>query len=132
MQFARAVAVVGSAIHAPRDAKQRSLEEAMYAVAKAALVEIGLKVLPVGWRHMNNATATSNRVIAPSVVLSVGSTPNSKSVIRRVRANDAARPRTAKGADSALNAARRWPSPALLAGSRMSRGKSSAAVAACP
>jgi len=28
MQFATAVAVVGSAIHAPRDAKQRSLEEA--------------------------------------------------------------------------------------------------------
>jgi acetyl-CoA C-acetyltransferase len=42
MQFARAVAVVGSAIHAPRDAKQRSLEEAMYAVAKGALVDAGV------------------------------------------------------------------------------------------
>jgi acetyl-CoA C-acetyltransferase len=42
MQFTRAVAVVGSAIHAPRDAKQRSLEEAMYAVAKAALVDAGV------------------------------------------------------------------------------------------
>ena len=42
MQFATGVAVVGSAIHAPRDAKQRSLEEAMYAVAKAALVDAGI------------------------------------------------------------------------------------------
>src|SRR5438093_11397288 len=42
MQFATGVAVVGSAIHAPRDAKQRSLEEAMYAVAKAALLNAGV------------------------------------------------------------------------------------------
>ena len=42
MQFATGVAVVGSAIHAPRDAKQRSLEEAMYAVAKAALLDAGV------------------------------------------------------------------------------------------
>jgi len=36
MQFTTVVAVVGSAIHAPRDAKQRSLEEAMYAVANCS------------------------------------------------------------------------------------------------
>jgi acetyl-CoA C-acetyltransferase len=42
MRSATAVAVVGSAIHAPRDAKQRSLEEAMYAVAKSALLDAGL------------------------------------------------------------------------------------------
>jgi acetyl-CoA C-acetyltransferase len=42
MQFATGVAVVGSAIHAPRDAKQRSLEEAMYAVAKGALFDAGV------------------------------------------------------------------------------------------
>jgi hypothetical protein len=29
------VAVIGSAIHAPRDARQRSLEEAMYAVTRS-------------------------------------------------------------------------------------------------
>ena len=42
MRSATAVAVVGSAIHAPRDAKQRSLEEAMYAVAKSALLDAGI------------------------------------------------------------------------------------------
>jgi len=42
MASAPAIAVVGSAIHAPRDPKQRSLEEAMYAVAKAALFDAGL------------------------------------------------------------------------------------------
>ena len=39
MQRATAVAVVGSAIHAPRDPKQRSLEEAMYAVTRSALLD---------------------------------------------------------------------------------------------
>lgn len=38
------VAVVGSAIHAPRDARQRSLEEAMYAVARSALLDAGLAI----------------------------------------------------------------------------------------
>ena len=42
MQLKTAIAVVGSAIHAPRDAKQRSLEEAMYAVAKSALLDAGI------------------------------------------------------------------------------------------
>ena len=44
MQSATAVAVVGSAIHAPRHAKQRSLEEAMYAVAQSALLDAGLRI----------------------------------------------------------------------------------------
>ncbi len=39
-----AVAVVGSAIHAPRDARQRSLEEAIYAVGQSALLDAGLVI----------------------------------------------------------------------------------------
>ena len=42
MKFATGIAVVGAAIHAPRDAKQRSLEEAMYAVAMGALLDAGV------------------------------------------------------------------------------------------
>jgi acetyl-CoA C-acetyltransferase len=38
------VAVIGSAIHAPRDAKQRSLEEAIYAVGQSALLDAGLVI----------------------------------------------------------------------------------------
>ena len=38
------VAVVGCAMHAPRDARQRSLEEAIYAVARAALFDAGLTI----------------------------------------------------------------------------------------
>ena len=38
------VAVIGSAIHAPRDARQRSLEEAMYAVGQSALADAGLAI----------------------------------------------------------------------------------------
>jgi acetyl-CoA C-acetyltransferase len=38
------VAVIGSAIHAPRDAKQRSLEEATYAVGQSALLDAGLVI----------------------------------------------------------------------------------------
>ncbi len=40
----RRVAVIGSAIHAPRDAKQRSLEEAIYAVGQSALLDAGLVI----------------------------------------------------------------------------------------
>ena len=40
----RRVAVIGSAIHAPRDAKQRSLEEAIYAVGQGALLDAGLAI----------------------------------------------------------------------------------------
>jgi acetyl-CoA C-acetyltransferase len=36
--------VIGSAIHAPRDARQRSLEEAMYAVGQSALSDAGLAI----------------------------------------------------------------------------------------
>jgi acetyl-CoA C-acetyltransferase len=36
--------VIGSAIHAPRDARQRSLEEAMYAVGQSALSDAGLVI----------------------------------------------------------------------------------------
>jgi acetyl-CoA C-acetyltransferase len=36
--------VIGSAIHAPRDARQRSLEEAMYAVGQSALADAGLVI----------------------------------------------------------------------------------------
>ena len=39
-----AVAVVGSAIHAPRNARQRSLEEAIYAVGQSALLDAGLVI----------------------------------------------------------------------------------------
>ena len=42
MQPATAVAIVGSAIHAPRNPKQRSLEEAMYAVTRSALLDAGM------------------------------------------------------------------------------------------
>lgn len=42
MQFATEIAVVGSAIHAPRNATQRSLEEAIYAVARSALLDAGI------------------------------------------------------------------------------------------
>ena len=38
------VAIIGSAIHAPRDARQRSLEEAVYAVARSALLDAGLVI----------------------------------------------------------------------------------------
>ena len=38
------VAVVGSAIHSPRDPKQRSLEEAMYHVGQSALLDAGLTI----------------------------------------------------------------------------------------
>jgi acetyl-CoA C-acetyltransferase len=38
------VAVVGVAIHAPRDPKQRSLEEAIYAVGQSALLDAGLVI----------------------------------------------------------------------------------------
>jgi acetyl-CoA C-acetyltransferase len=44
MPAQRRVAVIGSAIHAPRDAKQRSLEEAMYAVGQSALLDAGLVI----------------------------------------------------------------------------------------
>jgi acetyl-CoA C-acetyltransferase len=44
MQPATAVAVVGSAIHAPRNPKQRSLEEAMYAVTRSALLDAGMVI----------------------------------------------------------------------------------------
>lgn len=39
-----AIGVIGSAIHAPRDPKQRSLEEAMYAVGRSALLDAGLTI----------------------------------------------------------------------------------------
>ena len=42
--MATAVGVVGSVIHAPRDAKQASLEEAMYAVTRSALLDAGLTI----------------------------------------------------------------------------------------
>ncbi|OGA80041.1 MAG: hypothetical protein A3G81_33640 [Betaproteobacteria bacterium RIFCSPLOWO2_12_FULL_65_14] len=38
------VAVIGSAIHAPREARQRSLEEAIYAVGQSALLDAGLVI----------------------------------------------------------------------------------------
>jgi acetyl-CoA C-acetyltransferase len=38
------VAVVGSAIHAPRHARQRSLEEAIFAVGQSALLDAGLVI----------------------------------------------------------------------------------------
>lgn len=44
MQPATAVAVVGGAIHAPRNPKQRSLEEAMYAVTQSALLDAGMAI----------------------------------------------------------------------------------------
>jgi acetyl-CoA C-acetyltransferase len=40
----RRIAVIGSAIHAPRDSRQRSLEEAMYAVGQSALLDAGLVI----------------------------------------------------------------------------------------
>lgn len=40
----RAVGVVGSAVHAPRDTKQRSLEEAIYAVGQSALADAGMTI----------------------------------------------------------------------------------------
>jgi acetyl-CoA C-acetyltransferase len=40
----RRIAVIGSAIHAPRDSKQRSLEEAIYAVGQGALLDAGLVI----------------------------------------------------------------------------------------
>jgi acetyl-CoA C-acetyltransferase len=39
-----AIAVVGTAIHAPRDPKRRSLEEAMYDVGQSALLDAGLTI----------------------------------------------------------------------------------------
>src|ERR1700687_1022445 len=44
MPAQRRIAVIGSAIHAPRDPKQRSLEEAMYAVGQSALLDAGLVI----------------------------------------------------------------------------------------
>ena len=41
------VAVVGSAIHAPRDRARRSLEEAIYDVAQAALRDAGLAIADI-------------------------------------------------------------------------------------
>jgi acetyl-CoA C-acetyltransferase len=38
------VAVIGSAIHAPRNSKQRSLEEAIYDVGQGALLDAGLAI----------------------------------------------------------------------------------------
>ena len=44
MRLKKNIGVVGTAIHAPRDAKQRSLEEAMYAVTRAALLDAGMAI----------------------------------------------------------------------------------------
>jgi acetyl-CoA C-acetyltransferase len=44
MQLRENIGVIGTAIHAPRDVKQRSLEEAIYAVARAALLDARLGI----------------------------------------------------------------------------------------
>lgn len=44
MQLRMNIGVIGTAIHGPRDAKQRSLEEAMYAVTRAALLDASLTI----------------------------------------------------------------------------------------
>lgn len=44
MRLRENIGVIGTAIHAPRDAKQRSLEEAMYAVTRSALLDAGLVI----------------------------------------------------------------------------------------
>ena len=44
MRFRQNISVVGTAIHAPRDVRQRSLEEAMYAVTRGALLDAGLVI----------------------------------------------------------------------------------------
>ena len=44
MRLSDNIGVIGTAIHAPRDAKQRSLEEAMYAVTRSALLDAGMVI----------------------------------------------------------------------------------------
>ncbi len=44
MRLGANIGVIGTAIHAPRDAKQCSLEEAMYAVTRAALLDAALTI----------------------------------------------------------------------------------------
>jgi acetyl-CoA C-acetyltransferase len=44
MRLNENIGVIGTAIHAPRDANQRSLEEAMYAVTRSALLDAGVAI----------------------------------------------------------------------------------------